>query len=63
MVTDREGAGLSGGPGFAFQDVEVQAKSDRSESCFHLWLCFPERTERGQILFTLQVPQQAQGER
>lgn len=34
MVTDREGAGLSGGPGFAFQDVEVQAKSERSESCF-----------------------------
>lgn len=60
---DREGTGLSGGPGFAFLDREVQAKYERSESCFHLWLCCPERTERGQMLFTLQVSQRAQGER
>lgn len=62
-VMSREGTGLSGGPGFASQGVEVQAKSERSESCFHLWLCCPERTERGQIVFTLQVSQWAQGER
>ena len=54
-MTGREGVGWFGGLGLAFQDVEVQAKYMRSERS--------ERTERGQMLFTLQVSQQAQSER